>query len=254
MLFRVYTLHKRIVSSFEAQIMMNREIWLYGVLFNVLCKVDEDDDLNANNIIKKIKEGLKCGMQRSDKKGDHCKYLYTSWEKKGFDINHKFDLKDYDGFPIDSLFSIAINYKPYTLTNLAQVLIKAGANVQNEKGYLHTCALTHSPDILKALIKAGVNDHPNENYGRNTALDYVAKLYGRDKSTKCKDCCKILIEHTLEKKPHSKMPDSIKSNKELTEYWNACEANNEGWELIIPSTETQVVSVQKVNKSRCSIQ
>jgi len=47
MLFRVYTLHKRIVSSFEAQIMMNREIWLYGVLFNVLCKVDEDDDLNA---------------------------------------------------------------------------------------------------------------------------------------------------------------------------------------------------------------
>lgn len=53
MLFRVYTLHKRIANSFEAQIIMNREIWLYGVLFNVLCKVDEDDDLDANNIIKK---------------------------------------------------------------------------------------------------------------------------------------------------------------------------------------------------------
>ncbi len=164
MLFRVYTLHKRIVNSFETQIIMNREIWLYGVLFNVLCKVDEDDDLDANNIIKKIKEGLKYGMQKSDKKGDYYKYLYTSWGKKGFDINHKFDLKDYDGFPIDSLFSIAINYKPHPLPNLAQVLIKTGANVQNEKGYLHACALTCSPDVLKALIKAGINDGPNENY------------------------------------------------------------------------------------------
>ena len=90
-------------------------------------------------------------MQKSDKKGDYCKYLYTSWEK-GFDINHRFDLKDYDGFPIDSLFSIAINYKPYTLTNLAQVLIKAGAK---RKGYLHACALIRSPDVLKALIEAG---------------------------------------------------------------------------------------------------
>ncbi|WP_254229317.1 hypothetical protein [Wolbachia pipientis] len=71
-------------------------------------------------------------------------------------------MKDYDGFPIDSLFFIAINYKPYTLTNLAQVLIKAGANVQNEKGYLHTCVLTHSRDILKALIKAEVNDSPDK--------------------------------------------------------------------------------------------
>nr|WP_245609358.1 hypothetical protein [Wolbachia endosymbiont of Trichogramma pretiosum] len=59
--------------------------------------------------------------------------------------------------------------------------------------------MTHSPDILKALIKAGVNDNPNENYGGNTVLDYVTKLYGRDKSTKSKDCCEILIEHTLEK-------------------------------------------------------
>ncbi len=174
--------------------------------------------------------------------------------KKGFDINHQFDLKDYDGFPIDSLFSIAINYKLYTLTNLAQVLIKAGANVQNEKGYLHACVLARSPDILKALIKAGVNDNPNENYGGNTALDYVAKLYGRDKSTKSKDCCKILIEHTLEKNPNIEMPVSVKSNKELTEYWNACEANNEGWELATTNTETQVVSVQKANKSSCSIQ
>ncbi|BET30248.1 MULTISPECIES: hypothetical protein [unclassified Wolbachia] len=49
MLFRVYTLHKRIVNSFEAQIMTNRETWLYGVLFNVLCEVDEDDDLDTNN-------------------------------------------------------------------------------------------------------------------------------------------------------------------------------------------------------------
>ncbi|MGL9757385.1 MAG: ankyrin repeat domain-containing protein [Wolbachia sp.] len=127
-------------------------------------------------------------------------------------------MKDYDGFPIDSLFSIAINYKPYTLTNLAQVLIKAGANVQNEKGYLHTCVLTHSPDILKALIKAGVNDSPNENYGGNTALDYVAKLYGRDKSIECKNCYEILIKHTLEKNPNIEMPVSVKSNKELADY------------------------------------
>ncbi|CQD09387.1 Uncharacterised protein [Wolbachia endosymbiont wPip_Mol of Culex molestus] len=82
MLFRVYTLHKRIVNSFEAQIIMNREIWLYGVLFNVLCKVDEDNDLDVNNVIKKIKERLEYRIQKSDKKRDYCKYLYTSWEKK----------------------------------------------------------------------------------------------------------------------------------------------------------------------------
>ncbi|MGL9758410.1 MAG: hypothetical protein ACR5LA_06240 [Wolbachia sp.] len=53
------------------------------------------------------------------------------------------------------------------------------------------------------------------------------------------------------------MPDSVKNNKELAEYWDACEANNEGWEWVgstIPSTETQVVSAQKANKSSCSIQ
>lgn len=82
MLFRVYTLHKRSVNSFEAQIIMNREIWLYGVLFNVLCKVDEDNDLDVNNVIKKIKERLEYRIQKSDKKRDYCKYLYTSWGKK----------------------------------------------------------------------------------------------------------------------------------------------------------------------------
>ncbi|WP_353279565.1 hypothetical protein [Wolbachia endosymbiont (group B) of Xanthorhoe designata] len=50
------------------------------------------------------------------------------------------------------------------------------------------------------------------------------------------------------------MPDSIKSNKELTEYWNACKANSEEWEFAIPKTAIQVLSVQKANKSSCSIQ
>lgn len=53
------------------------------------------------------------------------------------------------------------------------------------------------------------------------------------------------------------MPDSVKNNKELAQYWNAYEANNEGLELIdlaTPSTETQVVSAQKANKSSYSIQ
>ncbi|KLT22484.1 ankyrin repeat domain protein [Wolbachia endosymbiont of Armadillidium vulgare str. wVulC] len=232
---------------------MNRKIWLYSVLHNALYKVDEDNDLDISNVIKKIKERLESGMRTSSKE-NYYKYLYTSWKKKGFDINHKFDLKDYDGFPVDSLFSIAINCKPCVLPNLAQVLIKAGANVQSEKGYLHACALIRSPDVLKALIEAGVNDSPHEHYGGNTALDCVTKLYGTDKSINCEDCCKILIKHTLEKNPNIEVPNSVKNNKELAQCWNACEANNEGWELITPSTETQVVSAQKANKSSCSIQ
>ncbi|EAL57842.1 hypothetical protein WwAna0160, partial [Wolbachia endosymbiont of Drosophila ananassae] len=32
---------------------MNRETWLYSVLYNVLYKVDEDNDLDTSNIIKK---------------------------------------------------------------------------------------------------------------------------------------------------------------------------------------------------------
>ncbi|WP_250296275.1 hypothetical protein [Wolbachia endosymbiont of Oedothorax gibbosus] len=50
------------------------------------------------------------------------------------------------------------------------------------------------------------------------------------------------------------MPNSVKNNKELAKYWDTCEAKNEGWELITPSTETQVVSAQKANKSSYSIQ
>ncbi|WP_353284335.1 ankyrin repeat domain-containing protein [Wolbachia endosymbiont (group A) of Lasioglossum fulvicorne] len=236
--------------------MMDRENSLYSALYNVLYKVDEDNDLDTSNVIKKIKERLESGMRTSSRE-NYYKDLYTSWEKKGFNIDHKFDLKDYDGFPVDSLFSIAINCKPCVLPNLAQVLIKAGANVQSEKGYLHACALTRSPDMLKALIEVGVSDSPHEHYGGNTALDCVTKLYGTDKSINCEDCCKILIKHTLEKNPDKEMPDSVKNNKELAQCWNACEANNEGWELIgleIPSTETQVVSAQKANKSSCSIQ
>ncbi|MDR2045515.1 MAG: ankyrin repeat domain-containing protein [Rickettsiales bacterium] len=235
---------------------MNRETWLYSALCNVLYKVNEDHDLDISNVIEKIKERLESRMQTSSKE-NYYKDLHTSWEEKGFDINHKFDLKDYDGFPVDSLFSIAINYKPCALPNLAQVLIKAGANVQNEKGYLHACALARSPDVLKALIEAGISDCPHEHYGGNTTLDCVTKLYGTDKSIECKDCCKILIKHTLEQNPNEKMPDSVKNNKELAQCWNACEANNEGWELIdlaTPSTETQVVSAQKANKSSYSIQ
>lgn len=38
---------------------MNREARLYGVLHNILCKVDEDNELDASNVIKKIKERLK---------------------------------------------------------------------------------------------------------------------------------------------------------------------------------------------------
>ncbi|WP_265036483.1 ankyrin repeat domain-containing protein [Wolbachia endosymbiont (group A) of Anomoia purmunda] len=236
--------------------MMDRENSLYSGLYNVLYKVDEDNDLDTSNVIKKIKERLESGMRTSSRE-NYYKYLYTSWEKKGFNIDHKFDLKDYDGFPVDSLFSIAINCKPCVLPNLAQVLIKAGANVQSEKGYLHACALTRSPDMLKALIEAGVSDSPHKHYGGNTALDCVTKLYGTDKSINCEDCCKILIKHTLEKNPNIEMPDSVKNNKELAQCWNACEANNEGWELIdsaIPNTETQKVSAQKANKSSCSIQ
>lgn len=236
--------------------MMDRENSLYSALYNVLYKVDEDNDLDTSNVIKKIKERLESGMRTSSRE-NYYKDLYTSWEKKGFNIDHKFDLKDYDGFPVDSLFSIAINCKPCVLPNLAQVLIKAGANVQSEKGYLHACALTRSPDMLKALIEAGVSDSPHEHYGGNTALDCVTKLYGTDKSINCEDCCKILIKHTLEKNPNIEMPNSVKNNKELAQCWNACEANNEGWKLIgseIPSTETQVVSAQKANKSSCSIQ
>ncbi|WP_265023161.1 ankyrin repeat domain-containing protein [Wolbachia endosymbiont (group B) of Ischnura elegans] len=219
----------------------------------MLYKVNEDHDLDISNVIEKIKERLESRMQTSSKE-NYYKDLHTSWEEKGFDINHKFDLKDYDGFPVDSLFSIAINYKPCALPNLAQVLIKAGADVQNKKGYLHACVLTHSPDILKALIKAGVNDSPDENYNGNTALECVAELYCKDKSIERKNCCEILIKHTLEKNPNIEMPVSIKSNKELTEYWNACKANSEEWELATTNTETQVVSVQKANKSSCSIQ
>ncbi|MGL9725278.1 MAG: hypothetical protein ACR5KV_00580 [Wolbachia sp.] len=78
--------------------------------------------------------------------------------------------------------------------------------------------MTRFPDMLKALIKAGVNDNPNENYNENTALECFAKLYDKNKSIEYKDCCELLIKHTLEQKSHSKMPDSVKSDKELTEY------------------------------------
>lgn len=90
---------------------MNRETLLYDALHDVLCEVNGDHDLDINNVIQKIKERLESKMQTSSEE-DCYKDLHTSWEEKGFDINH-FDLKDYDDFPVNSLFLLLL------ITNLA---------------------------------------------------------------------------------------------------------------------------------------
>ena len=41
------------------------------------------------------------------------------------------------------------------------------------------------------------------------------------------------------------MPDSIKSNKELAEYWNACKANSEEWEFAIPKPQYKYLVCKK---------
>ncbi|WGJ62224.1 hypothetical protein [Wolbachia endosymbiont of Frankliniella intonsa] len=58
-----------------------------------------------------------------------------------------------------------------------------------------------------------MNDSPDENYNGNTALECVAELYCKDKSIERKNCCEILIKHTLEKNPNIEIPYSVKNKR-----------------------------------------
>nr|WP_253309766.1 ankyrin repeat domain-containing protein [Rickettsia endosymbiont of Ceutorhynchus assimilis] len=229
-----------------------------------LCEIFKKISNNTNicNVIELIKDKLKEGTFNTNKEySQSCSDLFELWKAGNFAIDHEFRVQN-DGKDPDArkLLDIAINSK---YLNVAEALVRAGADIKprNEFTYLHVAFLIPSPNLFKTLMERKIIITSNRQ-----ACDILEGFtnFSLDQSSPNKEnaeraesqikCAKMLINHILKENPNIEMPDSVKNNKELAEYWNTCEAKNEGWELITPSTETQKVSAQKANKSSCSIQ
>ncbi|GFY79966.1 uncharacterized protein TNIN_56181 [Trichonephila inaurata madagascariensis] len=159
------------------------------------------------------------------------------------------------------LLDIAINSE---YLSVAEALVRDGADIRPEKNgftYLHTAFFIPSPNLFKTLMERKIIITSSEqacailegftNFSLN---QFSPNKKNAERAESQIKCVKMLIDYILEQNPDKKMPNSVKNNKELAQCWNACEVNNEGWELITPSTEAQAVSAQKANKSSCSIQ
>lgn len=230
-----------------------------------LCEIFKKISNNTNicNVIELIKDKLKEGTFNTNKEySQSCSDLFELWKAGNFAIDHEFRVQN-DGKDPDArkLLDIAINSK---YLNVAEALVRAGADIKPKKNgftYLHTAFFIPSPNLFKTLMERKIIITSNEQACAilegftNFSLDqFSPNKENAERAESQIKCVKMLINHILKENPNIEMPDSVKNNKELAEYWNTCEAKNEGWELITPSTETQVVSAQKANKSSCSIQ
>ncbi|MDX5495817.1 MAG: ankyrin repeat domain-containing protein [Wolbachia endosymbiont of Nomada marshamella] len=237
----------------------DRYINRYIALCEIFKKIS--NNIKTYNVIELIKSKLEEGKEYSQS----CSDLFELWKAGNFAIDHEFRVQN-DGKDPDArkLLDIAINSK---YLNVAEALVRAGADIKPKKNgftYLHTAFFIPSPNLFKTLMERKITITSNEQACAilegftNFSLDqFSPNKENAERAESQIKCVKMLIDYILEKNPNIEMSDSVKNNKELAKYWNACEANNKRWVLVdsaTPSTETQVVSVQKENKSSCSIQ
>jgi ankyrin repeat protein len=152
-----------------------------------------------------------------------------------------------------SLLDLALNsfcpngqYVP--LQNVAKVLLEVGAKIQDGERHLCRAAMLGHACVVKALLKAGVNDGSVKEFSGNTALD-IAASFDR------KDCCMPLIRHRLEKNPNEEMPDSIRNDRKLFKYWNTCKVSYERQRLTNPAGLTNSsLNVQALQSELLSLE
>lgn len=228
-----------------------------------LCEIFKKISNNTNicNVIELIKDKLKEGTFNTNKEySQSCSDLFELWKAGNFAIDHEFCVQN-DGKDPDArkLLDIAINSE---YLSVAEALVRAGADIKprGEFTYLHVAFLLPSPELFEALMERKIIITSSEQACgilegfTNFSLDQLSPNKKNAERVKSQiKCVKMLIDYILEQNPDKKMPDFVKNNKELAKYWDACEVNNEGWELVTPNTETEVVSVQKTNKHFCPI-
>ncbi|MEC4734969.1 MAG: ankyrin repeat domain-containing protein [Wolbachia endosymbiont of Halictus tumulorum] len=136
----------------------------YESLKTVLRTIEAKEDLNKDNIIKKIQEELKKQDQG----------LYQEWKKDEFDVNHAFDIL------LCGKQTLLIIAAQNGYTKTVGVLLGAGADV-NAKGRdectaLHLAASYGCKEIVEVLIRAEADVNLRDKSGC-TAL-HLATGYG----------------------------------------------------------------------------
>ncbi|WP_264683274.1 MULTISPECIES: PRANC domain-containing protein [unclassified Wolbachia] len=157
----------------------------YFDVVRIFHDLDQCENLDATNVIEKIKRCLQ------EKAGN----LYSSWKEGNFDINHKFLLLSGSGRKEQefSLIDIAL-YNCYDGNFIPKLLPR----------------MTHFYNIAKALIRAGAEIH--------NALDDLRCCILTNRT----DVVKFLIKEILIKNPDDSIPDLLRHNNTMLEYWNKC--------------------------------
>ncbi|WP_265030884.1 ankyrin repeat domain-containing protein [Wolbachia endosymbiont (group B) of Athalia cordata] len=136
----------------------------YKSLETVLRTIDAKEDLNKDNIIKKIQEELK----------EYDQDLYEKWKEGKFDVNHEFSLNisgiEYSKIPL--LIIAAKNGYKKTVGFLIGAKADVNAKDRDECTALHYAALCDRKEIVDVLIgaKADVNAKDRDEC---TALHYA---------------------------------------------------------------------------------
>ncbi|MFP3024566.1 MAG: hypothetical protein ACEY3K_17475 [Wolbachia sp.] len=157
----------------------------YFDVVSIFHDLDQCENLDATNVIEKIKRCLQ------EKAGN----LYSSWKEGNFDINHKFLLLSGSGR----------EEKEFSLIDIALYNCYDGNFLQT----IHP-RMTHFYNIAKALIRAGAEIH--------NALDYL-HYYSLANRT---DVVEFLLKEILIKNPDDSIPDLLRHNNAMLEYWNKC--------------------------------
>lgn len=115
----------------------------------ILSTINDDSDLSGNDVVEKIKKKL----QEIDLR------VYQEWEKKKFDINHRFSQPDKYNMNGFTLLHVAASW--CTDEKVVQALLDKGANVNVQDGYgktpLYHAKVLSKTKTMKALLKAGAD-------------------------------------------------------------------------------------------------
>ncbi|MFP3020040.1 MAG: ankyrin repeat domain-containing protein [Wolbachia sp.] len=128
----------------------------------ILSTINDDSDLSGNDVVEKIKKKL----QEIDLR------VYQEWEKKKFDINHRFSQPDKYNMNGFTLLHVAASW--CTDEKVVQALLDKGANVNVQDRYwctpLHEAVLSDKTKIVKVLLAVKGIDVNVQNRGGKTPL------------------------------------------------------------------------------------
>ncbi|WP_341814119.1 MULTISPECIES: ankyrin repeat domain-containing protein [unclassified Wolbachia] len=140
-------------------------------LHEILEVLNNDQDLNSNNIVKKIKKKLEEKSKLdSGFEGALAKEEYNVWKESKFSLDCQFttNIASWQG----TLLHVAAKHGH---TNIIKILIESGADVDGKHSHtpLHAAAESNQLEAARILIKNGANVHTKDIW-ECTPLHYAA--------------------------------------------------------------------------------